>query len=486
MNHKKHYGIVYTPQPIVDIMLDNCPDLMGKKICDPACGDGQFLVSIVERICAKLHNGYTHDAVKTTLENIFGFDIDETILEACRARLDKTIASHGIKPIKWNLYQMDALDTERWSVWMGHFDCVIGNPPYVRVQHLEKERRDKIKTGGWSFMSGSTDLFLLFFDMGLRLLKDNGHLIFITPNTWMKSITGQGFRKYLQNFHKVQSIYDFGEHQVFDSATTYTAITSIKRGAPVASIIPVKKCIAVDKGYPKLKGGYSIHIKDSSWVALSEEERAFLDEAMYSPYKLSEVASIHVGIQTLADKIFIVPDNELDMESGILKRIYKASVMKNGKDSIDRSIIYPYEEGRLIPEEKLADCYPKAYDYLNKFKSLLLERDKGAIPAHKWYAFGRGVSIVSGFGEKILTSSMNKTPNFHYCDDKDALYYSGYCVKPLKGVNVKALVKELNSEKMETFIRLTSRPYQSGWYSYAKSFIQSFPVTEAVYGYECA
>lgn len=486
---KKHFGIVYTPKSIVDIMLAEIPDLGGIKICDPACGDGRFLVSIAERICRKINEGHPQDSLRETLNNLTGFDVDEKILKVCQKQLDKVVRNYNLKPEKWNLHQVDAIDTSAWKKWEGHFDCVIGNPPYVRVQHLEDSRRKKIKNGDWSFMSGSTDLFLLFFDMGIRLIdKNGGRLVFITPNTWMKSQAGRLFRDFLKNQYdfltaqnRVQNIYDFGEHQVFENATTYTAITVIDKNTPIAPVIPVKKCDGIKNGIPTLKGGYSIHIQDDSWIALTEQEREFMEKAKNSRYKLSDVATINVGIQTLADKIFIASDEEMDVESGILRRIYKASVMKNGKDRIDRSIIYPYKNGKLIPEEELADCFPRAYNRLLDHKEHLLKRDKGGINPDRWYGFGREVSIVSGFGKKILTAAMNKEPNFQYCNDSDSLYYSGYCVKPKSGVSVNILMRELNSKKMERFIKMTSRPYQSGWYSYAKSFIQSFPVTEEVY-----
>ena len=111
----------------------------------------------------------------------------------------------------------------------------------------------------------------------------------------------------------------------------------------------------------------------------------------------------------------------------------------------------------------------------------MLARDKGATEPQRWYGFGRDVAIVSGFGEKILTSAMNPAPNFQHCDDADALFYSGYSVKPRSGVCLPALLEELNSEAMDKYIRLVSRPYRNGWYSYAKSFIRSFPVSGDVY-----
>ena len=111
----------------------------------------------------------------------------------------------------------------------------------------------------------------------------------------------------------------------------------------------------------------------------------------------------------------------------------------------------------------------------------MLARDKGKIDSSKWYGYGREVSIRSGFGEKILTSSMNRAPNFQKCPDPDYLYYSGYAVKPKEGVSVNALLEELNSKEMYQFVQLVSRPFRGGWFSYAKSVTETFPISERVY-----
>ena len=51
MDTKKHFGVVYTPDWTVNLMLDKLSSFEGKTICDPSCGDGQFLVAVVERVC---------------------------------------------------------------------------------------------------------------------------------------------------------------------------------------------------------------------------------------------------------------------------------------------------------------------------------------------------------------------------------------------------------------------------------------------------
>ena len=58
-----------------------------------------------------------------------------------------------------------------------------GNPPYVRIQHLGKRRRRRIDRQ-WSLLRGATDLYLLYFELSLRLLRPAGRMAFITPSSW--------------------------------------------------------------------------------------------------------------------------------------------------------------------------------------------------------------------------------------------------------------------------------------------------------------
>lgn len=482
-SRRKSHGVVYTPDWVVAMMLDKLPSLKNVAVCDPACGDGQFLVAVAERVCRLAEKAGKVDrrAYRSTLRKLTGLDIDGAALAKCEARLNAVLKKHGCDGVDWNLREINALDKTAWGGMAGSFDAVVGNPPYVRIQHLEAGRRALINRGQWKLMSGCADMFILFFEMGLDLLRDGGELIYITPNSWMKSQSGASLRKCLRDGHAVRGVTDFAEHQVFDDATTYTAIAEVRKGAPAAGAAPGRKCTGWRGGRPVFADG-EINLADGRWSVVSAKDARFLIAINSRRTQLMDVADISVGIQTLADDVFIMERGGVDLEEGATRKIMKASVMKNGEDRMDRVVIYPYDErGKLLPEEVLEAEYPKTYAYLKKNKERLLARDKGKIDPERWYGFGREVSIVSGFGEKILTSGMNRAPNFQRCPCPDSLFYSGYSVKPKAGVSLDALLDELNSDAMARYIRLVARPYRNGWYSYAKSFIKSFPVSDKVY-----
>ena len=268
--------------------------------------------------------------------------------------------------------------------------------------------------------------------------------------------------------------------------TTYTAIVNIVKNTSQRKT----------KAFKQYREGefcdkYFLQKSNLCWSVVSNRYKRSFESKWSDHAPLREIANIHVGIQTLADRIFIleVKKHEADkveckvngtnflVETKAVRRVYKASALKNGKDKVNRVAIYPYQtDGSLIEEQEFADMYPFAYQWLLHNKRRLLSRDKHTFDRNKWYGYGRDVSILSGFGVKILTSGMNPKPNFQYCGEKDTLFYSGYCVKPRSGVDIQLLISELNSKRMEQYIRQVSQPFRGGWYSYAKRYIQEFPV----------
>ena len=489
----KYFGRVYTPAWVVQHMLQPLLDtsLRAVCVCDPACGVGDFLVPIAEEVCRRARKDPGRQPeYESTLKALTGYEVDKDAVAECRRRLsDVTERVLGTRfPVDyWAVHQGDALDA--WECDQGRFDWVVGNPPYVRIQHLEEERRDKIRRGDWQFFHGSSDLYIVFYELGLRLLKEGGNLVFIAPSGWMRNGAGRALRRSLMAKHSVVSVHDFRDYQVFPAVSTYTCIAHLVKG---------KHDIAPAAHWwdgAQFKRAEQLAQRESQWAVVSAPSEQANNSQKTVP--LNAIADIHVGIQTLADKVFIL--ERLWLEDGILvcsaggryvrlepkavRRILKASVMKGDKDPVSRVIVFPYSrEGDLLPEDEFRSRFPLAYAWLSANKERLLARDKGTFSRSRWYAFGRQVGIRNGFGSKILTSSMNAKPNFQVCRDKAALFYAGYCVKPRIDIDLGTLQGQLNSSAMDHHIRTFSQPFRGGWYSYAKRYIQDFPVPRDAVG----
>ena len=482
MDKKKLQGVVYTPKWIVDKVTTEVPSYENMLICDPACGNGNFLVSIAEYIFIQM-NRCSDKKIKErlyfTLKNLTGMDIDNDALKECENRLDEVVKFHsydqvGYDKIEWNLKQLDALNYKEWNELFDTFDCVVGNPPYIRIQNfIDRSKIDK----NWQLASGCYDMYILYFELGLKLLKSGGTLSYITPNSWLKNKSTAKLRNHLLKRHKIDGIVDFGNHLVFDKATTYTAITVLTKGGRNRDLTSIfgGKCTKLAGEESEFAYGF-IDGLQPTWSVLTVPEIKFMNTLKSRSYTLEYVSNIIVGIQTLADKVFIFNKNELDIEPEITRPIIRCADM----DNKDLRVIYPYNKnGNTITEDELR-TFPKAYAHLQKHLPILLNRDGGQDNPYKWYEYGRRTSIISGFGEKILTAIMNKSPNFQLIENPDCLFYSGYAIKPKNWVNTSILLEEINSEDMRRFIQLTSKPFRNGWYSYAKSIIENFPISAKV------
>ncbi|MCF6242944.1 MAG: hypothetical protein L3J74_16575, partial [Bacteroidales bacterium] len=209
--------------------------------------------------------------------------------------------------------------------------------------------------------------------------------------------------------------------------------------------------------------------------------------------RLGGIADIHVGITTLADKVYIMPivkeekkyvllnskhKGDVKIEKEILKPIVKVSVLKSPDAAISEYVLFPYKKinGKhvIIPEDELKAIFPLAYKYLLSVKDILDKRDNGKPNKVAWYAFGRSQGLDTSFGEKILFSPMNKKPNFIFYKNKEATFYSGYCIK-YKG-DVQKLLNQLNSGRMADFIQISARDFRGGWKAYNKKIVQEFVV----------
>ena len=481
----KFFGRVYTPPSVVEHILKemfNTP-LERVRICDPACGSGDFLVPIVREVCRRVATATSADGYTDTLKKITGYDIDSEAVKYCKERLSAVVKQelgaeypHSF----WRILNKDALNICPDDV--SAFDWVVGNPPYVRIQHLGAKRRSQIRKASWRFFRGSSDLYMVFYELGLKLLKEGGHLLYISPSGWMRNDAGKVMRHEVDVNHGIVSLYDYKDHQVFPNVSTYACIAHLRKNKKGGD----SRVYQFD-GH-RFDDSYKLVKSNSQW-AIAAEDRLPLHHGEY--VTLDKIADIRVGIQTLADCVFIleelsregsivsckVQDQQVCLEKGALKRILKASVMKEGEDKIKRVIIYPYDDhGRLISENEFFERYPCAYTWLLNNKARLLSRDKGTFSEKKWYGFGREVGIRSSLGYKILTSGMNPEPNFQVCKDPDTLFYSGYGIKPRIDIDLDTLCSLLNSDAMDHYIRTFSQPFRGGWFSYAKRYVRHFPI----------
>lgn len=481
-SHEKLRGKIYTPDFVVEKILDDVgfkgEYIVGKSIIDPACGDGQFLVAIVQRL---IHYAPT-PALRDALAHIHGWDIDAEAVAACIAQLNASIAPLELGEIEWNIHVCDALRQPHTAA----FDFVVGNPPYIRIQHLDEETRTHIRQQYRFCGSGSTDIYIAFYELAHRLLAPDGVCGFITPNTFFYTATAFALRDFLVSEKLIQQITNYGDVQVFDNATTYSAILVFGKQPQQAF------------RYQQATAQQAFAEREISLEELQHRPFWQLSPEAAAPQmggKLGDICQIHVGLTTLCDKGYIFSIEIIDetyalahtrlqgdvlLERAILRPIVKGSLLKSSEEEISSYILFPYEKHhgkhRIIAEESLKTAFPKAYGYLLSIKDELDKRDNGKPNRAAWYAFGRSQGLDTTFGKKIIFSPMNNRPNFVLYEREDATLYSGYCIK-YEG-DYAWLLRELNSQRLADFIAVSSRDFRGGWKAYNKKTLAEFPLQQ--------
>ncbi|MBN8457531.1 MAG: Eco57I restriction-modification methylase domain-containing protein [Verrucomicrobia bacterium] len=153
------------------------------------------------------------------------------------------------------------------------FDIVTGNPPYQSaIEHKKvrgEEYRDRIKLR-YVTTSGTWDLYIPFFEAGLRFLKDHGILSFITPNKYLSSSYGIGLREYLPKASRIQSLTDVSHLPIFEAASVYPVISVIRKQKP-SGAYDIRLCLPVTKASQFESEGYLELIQTSDSLTLLTE-----------------------------------------------------------------------------------------------------------------------------------------------------------------------------------------------------------------------
>lgn len=106
------------------------------------------------------------------------------------------------------------------------FDVVIGNPPYVRMEQI-KHYKDAF-SAAYECFNPRADLYVYFFESGIKLLRNGGTFSFITSNKWFRAGYGEKLRAWLAKHTRVLQLIDFGDAPVF-AAIAYPSISILQR-----------------------------------------------------------------------------------------------------------------------------------------------------------------------------------------------------------------------------------------------------------------
>ena len=459
----KNNGQVYTPDFLVSNILDYVGytegNILQKHVIDNSCGNGAFLCDIVDRYCKDYIAQHEEIlGLKDDLEKyIHGIEIDIVAYNNCILNLDAVISKFGVQGVKWNVLNCNDLSV---SVFNNMMDFVIGNPPYVRVHNLGLNYED-VKSFSFG-KDGMTDIYLVFYELGLRMLNKNGKLCYITPSSWLSSLAGTNMRNYIIKHKNLVSLIDLGYYQPFDGAITYTMIALFDKQNTY--------------GYLDYYV-YSEKHKSKVYVDTIPYEDMLVDGKFYigrrkelSMLKLIKTTNTHCnsvkvknGFATLADKVFIknVPFEKFTIP------ILKASTGKWERG------FFPYDSnGKPLSKEELFS-YPEIAEYLTKHKAELLKKQTEKQNPN-WYLYGRTQAIKDVYLKKYAINTIIKSIETIKLIEVPSGQgvYSGLYI--LTDVPYEVLESIIRSDDFIDYLKILKHYKSGGYYTYSSKDLEQY------------
>ncbi len=605
---KKAGGVFYTPQYIVEYIVENTigkliknktPNQVAKmRFVDPACGSGSFLLGAYQylldwhldyysnlerppkKVIIKDKDGgykelsqeviYTgkdgiprltiNEKKRIVLNNIYGVDIDSQAVEVTKLSLLLKVLEDQNKDVveqQQKLFQERALpylgdnikcgnsligtdileqgdlsDEEIFNInpfdWEeefeevfenGGFDAVIGNPPYIRIQLLKKDK-SSVKYYKDKYVSsvGSYDIYSLFVEKALKLTNE-GDIGFILPNKFILANYGAGLRDLIQQTSSLKKLINFKDNQIFSTASTYTCLLFLSKNSKsfkYAEIEDFNDYQAMFENIDRNKeyddGNLSVGILSSKkyiegdWKFYIGNSASLINKLSNMDPKLKDFTEkIFVGLQTSADKAYILTlveekgellelrspqTNETHLfEKEIVKKYIKGKEIKRYSfDYQNKYIIFPYnlkdDSYELIDKKTMQNKFPYCWDYLKKVEKILRKRENNKMNNKEWWAFTYPRSMLDYRNPKIMTP--NSAFNSSFTFDSEGTYYitvgvaGGYAIKLKDDSHLHELylLAILNSSLMDLFNKKTGTSLRGKYYSFNGNIIGNYPIKD--------
>ena len=491
-------GAIYTPSDIRGYIVNetlnrNLANLNNIKITDIACGCAGFLYTAAKELKKRTNNTY-----KYIFENqIYGLDIQQYSVTRSKLLLSLLALSEGedSEVFHFNIHHGDAL-LFNWQLVIENFqgfEIIVGNPPYVSARNLDEGAKKNLKR--WEVCStGNPDLYIPFFQIGYENLAANGILGFITMNTFFKSLNGKALRSYFERNNTSIKIIDFGTIQIFKSKSTYTCICFLERTEQ--NYVEYYK--SINKELPTTLESYrriSYQNLDArkGWN-LNNNEIISRIEAIGTSF--GKKYKTRHGIATLKNDIYIfkpvAEDDEFyylqngslfPIEKGICREILNSNKLsrKVDFDNVVEKVLFPYNneiKPKALDEGFLKDTFPRAFEYLQRKRSILAKRDKGKGEYEKWFAFGRTQSLEKVGNKLFFPKFSDKIPNYLISNDDNLMFYNGQAIIGHSEEEMQLVKKIMESRLFWYYIKTTSKPYTSNYYSLNGTYIKNFGIPE--------
>ncbi len=399
-------GAIFTRREVVDFILDlvgytGDRPLHKWRLLEPSFGGGDFLLPAIDRLLSAWSAANEDGSISSLEGAIRAVELHQGSYAETRIKVIDRLIAEGIDRV-----DADAL-ASRWLIdgdfllapLDGHFDVVIGNPPYIRQEMipdvLMAEYRSRYRT-----IYDRADIYVPFIERSAQLLGPGGRLGFICSDRWMKNRYGGPLRAFVARDFNLRIYVDMVNTPAFHSdVIAYPAITVIAREKASATRIAHRPGVDGDElrklaqallasETPDIASGVrEIHaVTDSSnpWLLESSDQLALV-RRLESDFPAIEEAGckVGIGVATGADKAFMGPYEALDVEPSRKLPIATTRDINSGVvEWRGLGVVNPFgDDGRLVD---LAD-FPMLRSYLEERRDQIDRRHVAQKAPANWY-----------------------------------------------------------------------------------------------------
>ena len=355
-----------------------------------------------------------------------------------------------------------------WHTWFGDvfmenggFDIVIGNPPYIQLSKDSGRLAKLYADAGYQTYARTGDIYCLFYELGWKLLREGGHLCYITSNKWMRAGYGEKTRQFLSEWTNPRLLIDFAGVKIFQNATVDTNILLFAKEENSNSCRSVVSSKSDKIGVDNLSVFVQQHATPSAftsapWVILTPIEQRIKEkiEAVGTPLKDWDI-QINYGIKTGYNEAFIIDtakrdeilancqtEEERQRTEALIRPILRGRDIKH-YGYVDNGLYLINTHNGVkgkIPRIDIND-YPAVKAHLDQYwDKISVRADKGDTPYNlRNCAYLEDFSKPKNIFQEIVQESQ-------YCYDETAHFMCNDTCRIIVGANLPFLLGVLNSK----------------------------------------
>lgn len=441
-------GYVKTPKKVIEHMVsrlfENKPPKSTDRILDAGCGQGEFIEGII--LWCKRNNN--------PIPKIIGVESNKELAFFSKKKFEDN-------PVV-TIEERDFLTTPD-----SKYQYIIANPPYVSILKISEEKKIIYKSL-FETAIGRFDLYLLFFEKSLKLLEENGRLVFITPEKYVYVETAKPLRKMLTEM-QVKEI-EFLKENAFKGLVTYATVTIAENSIPSTDTIikyrdGSKKYVSLPKNGERWQ-----HVLNGKTVT----------EMIHT---LEDICTrISCGVATGADEIFV---RETETLTENLKKFAYPTIsgreLTHQKDVLVShfSMLTPYDnEGKLLAFEKLGDFGA----YLSQPQIMKRLKERTCCKKKPWYAFHENPPMNDIMLSKILCKDITDKPDF-WLDREGCIVprHSVYYIVPKDADRINELFEYLKSDLAKDWLLKNSQRATNNFIRLQSHVLKKLPIPETLY-----